>query len=84
MAEDAAPFVREVMQTTATISFTIWLVGAVACRAAGATFDWTTGPPEKEGMVLSKLEAAWSGLTERNTKAFLVVRHDKIVFPDGG
>jgi CubicO group peptidase (beta-lactamase class C family) len=51
-----------------------------AGRAAGAGFEWQTATPESQGMSREKLDALKDGLAARNTRAFLVVRNDRIVY----
>src|SRR5262245_7351613 len=47
---------------------------------AASTFEWRTTRPESEGMSEAKLDALKDVLAARKTKAFLVVRNDKIVY----
>src|SRR5262245_12138700 len=53
-----------------------------------AQFEWRIDTPESQGMSKAKLEALKDILAARQTKAFLVIRNDKIVFewysPDHG
>ena len=46
----------------------------------GSGFEWSTTAPESQGMSSARLDALCSDLAERNTKAFLVVRNDRIVY----
>lgn len=43
-------------------------------------FSWQTAIPESQGLDGAKLEALWKNLAARNTKTFLVIRDDKIVY----
>jgi len=43
-------------------------------------FDWRTASPESQGMSSMKLAALKDDLARRNTRAFLVVRNDNIVY----
>lgn len=43
-------------------------------------FEWQMATPESQGMDNTKLESLWQELERRDTKAFLVARHDHIVF----
>jgi Raf kinase inhibitor-like YbhB/YbcL family protein len=61
-----------------------WLVLASAARAAppvqpAPQFEWQTATPESQGMSSEKLGAIKGGLAARKTRAFLVIRNDKIV-----
>jgi CubicO group peptidase (beta-lactamase class C family) len=51
-------------------------------------FEWVKESPESQGMSTPKLDAFRNMLANRGTKAFLVIRHDKIVYewysPDHG
>jgi CubicO group peptidase (beta-lactamase class C family) len=51
--------------------------------SAGATADeppWLTAPPESKGFDKAKLDAARDVLAARNTKNFLVIRQNRIVY----
>jgi CubicO group peptidase (beta-lactamase class C family) len=43
-------------------------------------FEWGTATPESQGMDGARLEAMQRELAERDTKAFLVIRHDRLVW----
>lgn len=43
-------------------------------------FVWQTAKPENQGMSHDKLSAQWEVLKENNTRVFLVIRSNKIVF----
>jgi CubicO group peptidase (beta-lactamase class C family) len=43
-------------------------------------FTWQTTTPESQGMSSARLAALKDGLARRKTRAFLVIRHDKIVY----
>ncbi|MFN7928174.1 MAG: serine hydrolase [Blastocatellia bacterium] len=57
-------------------------------RPTATTFDWQTATPESQGMSAAKLDALKDVLATHQTKAFLVIRNDKIVYewysPDHG
>jgi CubicO group peptidase (beta-lactamase class C family) len=42
--------------------------------------DWPVAAPEEEGMSLARLDAIKERLAEKKTRAFLVVRNDRIVY----
>jgi CubicO group peptidase (beta-lactamase class C family) len=48
--------------------------------SAAAPFRWQTATPESQGMSGAKLDALRDVLAARQTKAFLVVRNDRIVY----
>ncbi len=43
-------------------------------------FEWKSATPESQGIVTSRLDALREALASRNTKAFLVLRNDQIVY----
>ena len=43
-------------------------------------FKWQSAAPKSQGMNFEKLEEQWHGLLKNNSKAYLVIRNDKIVF----
>src|SRR6266850_231558 len=47
---------------------------------AAEPFEWQTTTPESQGMSGQKLDALKDVLAEKKTKAFLVIRNDKIVY----
>ena len=53
------------------------LLGA---EARAAPFGWRTASPASQGLSLEKLEELRDALAERDTKGFLVIRDDTIVF----
>jgi CubicO group peptidase (beta-lactamase class C family) len=58
------------------------LVVALLCAGSpvrGQPFAWQAATPESQGMSSAKLEALKDSLASRKTKAFLVIRNDKIV-----
>lgn len=59
----------------------IAVCGLTASAAAG-TFpaEFPTATPEAHGLVSEKLDAIWSGLEQRQTKIFVVMRNDRIVY----
>ncbi len=48
--------------------------------ARAQPFEWSTATPESQGMSSAKLAALKDELAKRRTRAFLVIRDDKIVF----
>jgi CubicO group peptidase (beta-lactamase class C family) len=48
--------------------------------AAGQPFEWRTATPESQGMSKEKLDALKEELARRKTRAFLVIRNDKMVY----
>jgi CubicO group peptidase (beta-lactamase class C family) len=52
---------------------------SVARAADAKPFEWQTATPQSQGMSVEKLEVLRENLAARKTKAFLVVRNDKIV-----
>src|SRR5690606_5075438 len=59
-------------------------LAAVAARPASAAWgwpapDWETVPPDREGMTPAGLDALKTYLTERGTRAALVIRNGRIV-----
>ncbi|MCI0525503.1 MAG: beta-lactamase family protein, partial [Acidobacteria bacterium] len=55
--------------------------GAPASKREPAnTFVWQTATPESQGMSSAKLAALKDDLARRKTRAFLVIRNDKIVY----
>jgi CubicO group peptidase (beta-lactamase class C family) len=62
------------------------LLGVVASGRAGAidasaatTFEWQTASPQSQGMDGTRLELLRDSLADRQSKALLVIRNDKIV-----
>lgn len=64
------------------------VLATAADRGADAPFDWQTATPESQGLSSARLDALRDELAKRQTKAFLVVRNDRIVYvwyaPDHG
>lgn len=48
--------------------------------SASVPFDWQAATPESQGMSKEKLDTLKDVLAARKTKAFLVIRNDKIVY----
>jgi CubicO group peptidase (beta-lactamase class C family) len=48
--------------------------------AAGQSFEWRPATPESQGLSREKLDALKGELARRKTRAFLVVRNDKVVY----
>src|SRR5690349_21081915 len=51
----------------------------LAAEKLAQPFEWQAATPESQGMSKGKLDALTVDLAKRNTRAFLVVRHDKLV-----
>lgn len=64
------------------------VVGLMNPATANDPFEWQTATPESQGMSSARLDALRDELAKRKTKAFLVVRNDRIVYewyaPDHG
>ncbi|WP_347246566.1 serine hydrolase [Thermogutta sp.] len=67
------------------------LILAIVCSDKGQAekpFEWRTAQPEEVGISSEKLQTLTAELAKRQTKAFLVVRHDKLIWewysPDHG
>lgn len=67
----------------------VGLTAVVATKASSAAsspvttrsaWNWLDATPESQGMSSARLEALWLELGGRNTKTFLVIRNDRIVF----
>jgi CubicO group peptidase (beta-lactamase class C family) len=57
------------------------LVGFVANAAAsGQSFDWQPATPESQGASKEKLDALAEILAGKKTKAFLVIRNDRMIY----
>ncbi len=64
-----------------TILLLICIHVAVLHRAqAEEKFEWQTATPESQGMSARKLDLLRDELAERQTRVFLVIRNDKIVY----
>ena len=58
-------------------------IAAAMCFAAtvcAAPFEWQTAAPESQGFSTAKLEALRDELAKRGTRAFLLIRDDRIVY----
>src|SRR4051812_10241555 len=56
---------------------------AVLClagAASGQPFAWQSATPESQGMSKARLDALKADLAGRKTRAFLVIRNDRIVY----
>src|SRR5947208_8779219 len=42
-------------------------------------FDWQSAPPGTQGLSPEKLDAFRDALAKKNTRALLVIRHDRVV-----
>jgi CubicO group peptidase (beta-lactamase class C family) len=64
-------------------SLAVTPVVAVLCLgrpASGMPFEWQPAAPESQGMSKQKLDALKDELARRKTRAFLVIRNDKLVY----
>ena len=52
----------------------------VAANSVRSGFEWKYSDPETQGLSVKGLESAWDLLEKRNTRGFLVIRNDFIVF----
>src|SRR5207248_10393390 len=55
-------------------------VVALTGAARGQPFEWRSATPESQGMSKEKLDTLQADLAKRKTRAFLVIRNDKIVY----
>ncbi len=70
------------------LSFSGWLgvLGALLASAAPARSaalfpdEFPTATPEEHGLVGEKLDAIWTGLEQRKTNIFVVMRDDRIIY----
>lgn len=67
------------MTTTMRPLVLLFLAASVA-RAEGPDWTWAEASPGSQGMNAEALESAWDVLKEHHTSAFVVIRHDRIVF----
>lgn len=77
-------FARPIMSRFPLVSSALGIAALLVgyARGAGSTapFEWQTATPESQGMSSTKLNALKDSLAAKNTKAFLVIRNDKIVY----
>lgn len=52
----------------------------MAARGAAAGFEWQSASAESAGLSIAKLDALRDSLAAHNTKGFLLVRDDKIIY----
>lgn len=78
---------KKILLCVAILSLPVVLFAQHRNRTA-PTFDWQTATPESQGMSSARLDALKEVLAAHQTKAFLVIRNDKIVYewysPDHG
>lgn len=53
---------------------------ALARSASAQPFEWQSATPQSQGMAKEKLDALKDELAKRKTRAFLVIRNDRIVY----
>jgi CubicO group peptidase (beta-lactamase class C family) len=58
----------------------IFAVASLVGPAPAQPFEWRSSTPESQGMSQEKLDALKEDLAKRKTRAFLVIRNDKIVY----
>jgi CubicO group peptidase (beta-lactamase class C family) len=68
-----------------TLSFSLLVVATVAvlalpCPASGEPFAWQSATPASQGFAGKKLDVLKDDLAKRKTRAFLVIRNDRIVY----
>ena len=63
---------------TRMLAVIVTLITSVS--APGQSFDWKSDAPENQNMSGAKLDALKDELAKRKTRAFLVVRNDRIVY----
>lgn len=70
------------MAVSAALAVLSASAAAIASQESPSTaaFEWQLATPESQGMSGDKLDAAQKELAKRATRAFLVVRHDRIVY----
>src|SRR5439155_26510032 len=67
--------------TTALFAAAYLAAGLQALPAeANSSFEWRTATPESQGMSGLQLDAIKVRLASKKTKAFLVIRNDRIVY----
>ena len=66
------------MKTVPFLSAVPWLIAA-ASAAVAAEFQWQTAAPDSQGMSGESLQLLQTTLAAKKTRAFLVVRNDRIV-----
>jgi len=74
MEEKAVSYDKIVTSLLAIICFSQYAF------AKQGDFEWQKVPPEAEGISSQKLDTAREVLAAKGTKAFLVIRNDKIVY----
>ena len=52
---------------------------SATCRGAGQ-FEWLTATPESQGVSSARLDAIKERLASKKTRAFLVIRNDRIIY----
>ena len=63
-----------------TLFFVIFFLFCLRQECTHSRFEWNTAPPESEGFSSTKLDVMKDTLASRGTKAFFVIRNDKIVY----
>jgi CubicO group peptidase (beta-lactamase class C family) len=67
------------MMPSATLLRTLGSLPALASVCLAGEFQWQTATPESQGVSREKLQAIQATLAAKKTRAFLVVRNDRIV-----
>ncbi len=52
----------------------------ISAADAPPAWNWKTASPESQDLDSAQLDAAWQGLRDRQTTAFVVIRRDRIVY----
>jgi CubicO group peptidase (beta-lactamase class C family) len=63
-----------------SLAVTSWSLLCLGLPASEKPFEWQSATPESQGMSKEKLDALKDELVKRKTRAFLVIRNDKIVY----
>lgn len=64
-----------------SLAMTLAVVALTFCsRAFGESFEWPVATPESQGVDGSKLNTLREELAQRRTRAWLVIRNDRIVY----
>src|SRR5438105_4098024 len=67
------------MEFRATIALALVLFLCRQIQAEEKPFDWQSSPPATQGLSPEKFDAFRDSLATKNTRALLVIRHDRIV-----
>ncbi len=73
-------FVHHPNRSGVWLAVTAVIVALCIGKAAAQPFEWQSVTPQSQGMSQEKLDALKDELAKRKTRAFLVIRNDKIVY----